>query len=196
MQFRIWVEQSEKQESQPLIALDNTSVPWETWKDWTDPIEFFAYGDMIASEKRPTADFHTARARGMIRVFDVPAANGREGLLSIRKTGRLEDVVNGLIFTVPGEDVQEMGSKYPGYHLGTVTVILTDAENGLPMRKKKTVFYLFNPKRLQRKLQPNAQHLRQLLQNAYQISPQFGDEFVRTTFRLPKRGSRLVRITR
>lgn len=196
MDFRHWLEIKDKEDSLPPAPLEDEDIPWEVWNQWEEPLQLFVYGNLMREEKRPLGDFQPARIRGMIRVFDAPEPDGRTAMVSIRKTGRLEDTVNGGIINIPGEDVKTLAKDFPGFSLGKASAIKIDPETGKALKKVIRAHFLFHPSRAAKKLQPNPEALRKLLKAAFDISPEFGHEFMRTTFRLPKRGSRLIRITR
>jgi len=194
--FRQWLEQQEEDLS-PAIQRNEEEIPWSDWSSWDEHFDLFAYDDMISPDARVLPHrFTPARARGFIRVFDVPSPKGDHAKLSMRHTGRPEDAVNGGVTHVPSDEIQNVARKYPGYSLGKVDVVWIDDQTGMPLKKKEEVYYLFHPSRATKKLMPHKDYRRAILRSAYDISPSFGEEFVDTTFRLPKRGNRLVKITR
>lgn len=195
-EFRRWLEVDEEEVSGKVPPRD-TNISWEEWSNWDKHFDLFAYDDLIIPENRPLPHrFQPARVRGMIRVFDVPSSGGKYAKVGLRYTGRPEDSVNGGITHIPSEEVSELAERYEGYHLGEVDALWIDPETGLTLKKRETVYYLFHPNRAQKKLLPHKEYRRSLLRAAYDVSPEFGDEFVSTTYRLPKRGTRLVKITR
>ncbi len=194
--FKQWLEVRSDEDEPLIVPMSSEEIPYDQWGNLEEPIRLFVYGNMISSDQRPLEEFKTARVRGAIRVFDVPTKDGRTAMLSMRKTGRLEDVVNGGITTIPSDSIKELWSKFVGYNLGKIDAVLIDAQTGMPFRKSESVYYLFHPQRVNKKYAPNEEQLRAILKSAYDISSEFGDEFVHTTYRLPKRGNRLVKITR
>lgn len=194
MNFKVWLEQEEIE--YPKMKMDTKTIPWETWSEWDHHFDLFVYGDLLDASQRPMEQLEPARVRGMIRVFDIPDSSGRRAKLGIRHTGRLEDIVNGAITHIPSEEVEKLANKYQGYDLGKITAVRIDPDEMIPLKKSQKVYYLIHPDKATKKIQPDPGYLREVLKSAYQISPAFGEEFVRTTYRLPKRGRRLVRITR
>lgn len=191
MDFKLWLEI--RDEDLPDVPLSDP-IPWETWRNWGDTIKLFVYGNMMNPTLRPLEDFDTGRARGVIRVYDSVSPEGHIAL-SLRQTGRIKDSVNGILTDIPGEEIENLANQWSGYDLVPIKVVRTDAETGLVLKKIEDAFYMTNPQSVEKE-QPEEETVRSAVEAAFNISPEFGREFQKTTYRLPKRGKRLVRITR